>query len=100
MRRYLVLDGSDLVVEEIERSTRDRFQNSVELPLSNQAEGAEGAEVPFADRINGLKNQAQAEAILQALNRTNWNRKSAAKLLNLSYKSLLYRMKVLSLGSS
>jgi transcriptional regulator with PAS, ATPase and Fis domain len=33
------------------------------------------------------------------LNRTNWNRKAAAKLLNVSYKSLLYRMKVLSIGS-
>lgn len=97
IRRYLVLDGSDLVVEEIERMARARFQDFMELPLNGQPEGEK---VPFADRINELKNQAQAEAILQALNKTNWNRKSAAKFLNISYKSLLYRMKVLNLGSS
>jgi transcriptional regulator with PAS, ATPase and Fis domain len=95
IRRYLVMDGSDLVVEEIERAARERFQNSVELPRKKQEEES----VPFAARINELKNQAQAEAILQALNRTNWNRKAAARLLNISYKSLLYRMKVLNLGS-
>ncbi|MBI4442684.1 MAG: sigma-54-dependent Fis family transcriptional regulator [Acidobacteria bacterium] len=96
IRRYLVLDGSDLVVEEMESASQDHFQNSVDLPVANKENGVE---VPFADRINGLKNQAQADAILKALNRTNWNRKAAAKLLNLSYKSLLYRMKVLNLGS-
>jgi two-component system response regulator AtoC len=97
IRRYLVLDGSDLVVEEIEKTNQARFRNSMELPPANSPAPAE--ELPFSYRINELKNQAQAEAILQALNRTNWNRKAAAKLLNLSYKSLLYRMKVLNIGS-
>lgn len=36
---------------------------------------------------------------MKALGRTNWNRKEAAKLLNVSYKSLLYRMKVLGIGA-
>ena len=96
IRRYLVLDGSDLVIEEIERAARGRFQNSIELSLTQQAQGEE---VPFADRINELKNHVQGEAILKALDRTTWNRKAAAQLLNISYKSLLYRMKVLNIGS-
>jgi two-component system response regulator AtoC len=49
--------------------------------------------------VNDLKRKAEKDAILQALNRTNWNRKEAAKLLNISYKSLLYRIKVLHLAS-
>jgi two-component system response regulator AtoC len=97
IRRYLVLDGSDVVIEELEKATQSRFRNSMELPVSGRH--AESEELPFSHRINELKNQAQAEAILQALNRTNWNRKAAAKLLNVSYKSLLYRMKVLNIGS-
>ena len=97
IRRYLVLDGSDMMIEEIETAAQNRFQNSIEAPHTRKAEGAE---VPFSDRMNGLKNQAQAEAILQALNQTNWNRKAAAKLLNLSYKSLLYRVKVLNIGAN
>ncbi|MBI4459448.1 MAG: sigma-54-dependent Fis family transcriptional regulator [Acidobacteria bacterium] len=97
IRRYLVLDGSDLVTEELELLARSHFQDAMDLPRNAQPEGEK---IPFAARINELKNQAQAEAILQALNKTNWNRKAAAKLLNISYKSLLYRMKVLNLGAN
>ena len=97
IRRYLVLDGSDLMIEEIETAAQNRFQNSMGLPHTRQAEGEE---VPFSDRINELKNHVQEEAILQALNQTNWNRKAAAKLLGLSYKSLLYRIKVLNIGAN
>jgi two-component system response regulator AtoC len=96
IRRYLVLDGSDLVIDELEKAAQTRFQSSMELPAAKQRAVEE---VPFSRRINELKNQAQAEAILQALNRTNWNRKAAAKLLNVGYKSLLYRMKVLNIQS-
>jgi two-component system response regulator AtoC len=36
---------------------------------------------------------AEKEEILKMLERTRWNRVSAAKLLNISYRSLLYKMK-------
>lgn len=42
--------------------------------------------------------QAETDAILRTLNATMWNRKRAAKLLNVDYKALLYRMKKLGLG--
>jgi two-component system, NtrC family, response regulator AtoC len=37
--------------------------------------------------------QAERELILQALERTRWNRKRAAQELRISYKSLLYKLK-------
>ena len=37
--------------------------------------------------------KAETEAILKALEQTNWNRKRAAQLLNISYKSLLVKIK-------
>jgi two-component system response regulator AtoC len=37
--------------------------------------------------------QAEREAILKVLGQTNWNRKRAAKLLNVSYKAILYKIK-------
>ncbi len=37
--------------------------------------------------------QAERELILQALSRTRWNRKRAAKDLQISYKALLYKLK-------
>ena len=36
---------------------------------------------------------AEQSAILKALEHTDWNRVLAAKLLNISYRSLLYKMK-------
>jgi DNA-binding NtrC family response regulator len=39
-----------------------------------------------------IKN-AESEIILKALEMTNWNRKKAAHILNISYKALLYKIK-------
>jgi two-component system, NtrC family, response regulator AtoC len=96
IRRYLVLADGDMVAQELEDCTRDRFRKTIGLPSSNQDEASE---VPFAERVNDLKRSAESEAIMKALGRTNWNRKEAAKLLNITYKSLLYRMKVLGIGA-
>ncbi|HJO22426.1 MAG: hypothetical protein GY772_04720 [bacterium] len=37
--------------------------------------------------------QAEREAIDRVLKRTNWNRKQAAKLLGVSYKTLLHKIR-------
>ena len=36
---------------------------------------------------------AEREAILRALMRTGWNKRKAAKRLQISYKALLYKIK-------
>jgi DNA-binding NtrC family response regulator len=36
---------------------------------------------------------AERQAILDALEQTRWNRMRAAKLLNISYRALLYKIK-------
>ncbi len=43
--------------------------------------------------------RAEAELISKALKMTNWNRKKAAELLNISYKALLYKIKECGLDS-
>ena len=94
IRRYIVLHGTALVETELENAVQNRFEKSVNLASSNTDRTAS---VSLKERVNSVKKKAEAEAILQALNRTNWNRKEAAKLLNVSYKSLLYRMKILDI---
>jgi transcriptional regulator with GAF, ATPase, and Fis domain len=42
--------------------------------------------------------KAEAEVIRKALEMTNWNRKKAAGLLNISYKALLYKIKECGIG--
>jgi len=95
IRRFLVLGNNDLVAEELERAIAERFRKTIRLAGSSRVEPSE---VPFTARVNGLKKMAETEAIVNALNRCNWNRKEASKLLNISYKSLLYRMKILAIG--
>jgi transcriptional regulator with PAS, ATPase and Fis domain len=36
--------------------------------------------------------------IAQALSQTNWNRRKAAQLLDISYRSLLYKIKEYQIG--
>jgi DNA-binding NtrC family response regulator len=39
------------------------------------------------------KDEAEAQAITKALEQTNWNRKQAAGILQISYKALLYKIR-------
>jgi transcriptional regulator with AAA-type ATPase domain len=43
--------------------------------------------------VRSLKDDAEAREIQRALEEANWNRKSAAAELNISYKALLYKIK-------
>ena len=56
--------------------------------------------------LSQVKSEARAilstggvthDAILNALNRTRWNRKEAAAVLRVDYKALLYKMKKLGI---
>jgi DNA-binding NtrC family response regulator len=51
----------------------------------------DGASLKVAARA--ASKQAERELIMQALERTHWNRKRAARELQISYKSLLYKIK-------
>ncbi len=42
--------------------------------------------------IQGIKSEAEQHAIRAALRRTGWNRKAAARLLSVSYRTLLYKI--------
>jgi two-component system response regulator AtoC len=47
--------------------------------------------------VRDIKNEAEVRAIKQALQDTKWNRKHAARLLNISYRGLLYKIRQHSL---
>jgi len=42
--------------------------------------------------VRNAKGEAERGAIAQALQQTQWNRKAAARLLNISYRALLYKI--------
>jgi two-component system response regulator AtoC len=45
------------------------------------------------EAARAASHQAERELILKALQRTHWNRKRAARELQISYKALLYKVK-------
>src|SRR5260370_38144827 len=49
--------------------------------------------------VRGLKDEAESEAIADALEKTRWCRKDAAKMLGISYKALLYKMRQFNLDT-
>jgi DNA-binding NtrC family response regulator len=53
--------------------------------------------MPVLEQVTKAKQQAEAHAILNALETTRWNRKQAAALLKIDYKALLYKMKKLGI---
>jgi two-component system response regulator AtoC len=52
---------------------------------------------PVLQQVAQAKREAERSAILTALKSTNWNRRQASALLQIDYKALLYKMKVLSI---
>jgi len=88
-RRYLILGDP-------EPSRRSETEN-------NEAFGTARAAGPnngdLKTQLRGLKEEAESVAIRDALEKTNWNRKAAAELLNISYKSLLGKIRQHGLAS-
>lgn len=65
-----------------------------ELHSIGQARPAQSAPVSsLKTAARAASKKAERELILQALERTHWNRKRAARDLQISYKSLLYKIK-------
>jgi DNA-binding NtrC family response regulator len=58
---------------------------------------AEAVTVPVQEKsvFNSAKRQAGLAAALSALEATHWNRKEAAGLLKMDYKTFLYHLKKL-----
>ena len=53
--------------------------------------GSDGEEGIASLRV--VRAQVEIKAILAALRRTGWNRKQAARLLKISYRGLLYKIR-------
>jgi two-component system, NtrC family, response regulator AtoC len=98
-KRFLVLRDEHTAIAELSVHTSEHSASS---PQNGKTRVSTPPRVPpISDHgIANLKSvarsamsEAEAIAISQALNRTRWNRKRAAELLDVSYKALLYKIK-------
>ena len=93
MRKYLVLRDPVLLTEEL----RSRIKNSLALNIPSSATPPDAPPQPVLVKVNEAQRRMESEVILNALNKTRWNRKQAAAMLGIDYKALLYKMKKLGL---
>jgi two-component system response regulator AtoC len=123
MKRFVVLQDSSLILAELQRGRSQVSAGAAPAPAAAVAEPAaapvmpqaaaafvpppavapatNGEEAAAADDAGldlqalarGAAIQAERQAIDQALARFHWNRRKAARYLNVSYKTLLNKMK-------
>jgi len=92
VKRYVIL-------EDDEGSLRELLEMTGQQRVPPREEMAVPKEQGLKALVRGLKDEAEMEAIADALEKTNWCRKDAARMLGISYKALLYKMRQFNLDS-
>ena len=101
VKRYLVMGHEELILGEArwngENGNGLREHRFPASPTEVMMPAPEP--VPAEDHVSGLrslvqsvKGEAERNAIAVALDQTRWNRKAAARLLKVSYRTLLYKI--------
>jgi two-component system response regulator AtoC len=88
VKRFLVMGDEQLLLSELRRNS----DGAVEI---NAEEAPEPMEEPLSglrSLVQSVKGEAEKNAISMALEETRWNRKAAARLLQVSYRTLLYKI--------
>ena len=93
VKRYVILEDDEGSLRELVEmsATRQRISPR-EVTNVPKEQGLKAL-------VRGLKDEAEMEAIGDALEKTRWCRKDAAKMLGISYKALLYKMRQFNLDT-
>jgi two-component system response regulator AtoC len=93
VKRYVILEDDEGSLRELVEMSATRQRTSPrEEPVAPKEQGLKAL-------VRGLKDEAEMEAIADALEKTRWCRKDAAKMLGISYKALLYKMRQFNLDT-
>ncbi len=85
-----------------ERAILEGLSNPTEEDFSQQREGQSFSKTDCLSLkrvVSDTVMETESKAIRDALHLTHWNRKKAAKMLDISYRALLYKIKKLGIGS-
>ncbi len=86
-KRYVVLGSQDVIAGEIKESSMKLLPDAATQPTT-----------PFKAVMHQAMRDLQKRILLDTLQANQWNRKRAARALNLSYRALLYKLKEAGLG--
>ncbi len=95
IRGYLVFRDPAPVVRELLSGTSSRPERSAR----NGTPGPQHGLGPLA-RLDRARSDEMAKQIKDALEASRWNRRKAARLLQIDYSALLYRMKKLGISAN
>jgi len=87
VKKIVALGDEQLAIAELGRAA----------PETTRIEAAAGGSYSLKAAARAASREAERQLILKALARTRWNRKRAAQELQISYKSLLYKLKQIGL---
>ncbi|HEV2521486.1 MAG TPA: sigma-54 dependent transcriptional regulator [Candidatus Acidoferrales bacterium] len=93
VKRYVILEDDEGSFRELVEMSATRQR------ISPREEVAPAREQGLKALVRSLKDEAEMEAIADALEKTHWCRKDAAKMLGISYKALLYKIRQFGLDS-
>lgn len=98
VKRYLVAGDTELTFSEAGLAASDARQDS-NLPgrslpqlFASETNADQRGPESLKSLIQSVKCEAERNAIGTALQKTGWNRKAAARLLRISYRTLLYKI--------
>jgi two-component system, NtrC family, response regulator AtoC len=103
VKRYLMIGD-----EEVNLPGRDAGETSEQIRsawAANRQPGFESDEFASGNKslkslIHDVKSEAERNAIATALEKTGWNRKAAARLLKVSYRTMLYKIEQYHMNSA
>src|SRR5262249_1200472 len=87
MKRYLILPDIEMTLAEL-REASSTPNSGVVIPMKPKED-----KMSLKDVGSRAAEQAEKELVLRVLEETAWNRKQAARRLNICYKALLNKLK-------
>ena len=97
VKRYLIAGNEDLCLSGLAEgfeSTNQRLQEDSPVIAEVEIDAREDNSSPksLKSMIQSVRWQTERNAIAAALEKTGWNRKAAARLLGVSYRTILYKI--------
>ena len=97
VKRYLIAGDEELALSELGANSENEAEPLPEPPMATsreELEAVDGAAIPksLKSMIQSVRWETERNAIASALEKTAWNRKAAARLLGVSYRTILYKI--------
>jgi len=109
VKRYLMVGDKELTFEKPRTSPEGGAKNppatrplrtNQHVPPASHSNAGSGGSKSLRSLIQSVKSEAERNAIAVALEKTGWNRKAAARLLNVSYRTVLYKIEQYKMTAS